>query len=317
MAGTNGKPKFQPIDRENQIHDLKIDDSYFYHRVPIVVAPPTYLASQLLSPHVIIPESVTIDTTENVTRALQQKGPLVQYETWEQMLTNPTALPVTVTLNASWNIPSFTLPPNSVFRMIYMVTTTTPNITFAVVSYTAAGSSPPGPFPSGGGFPSDFQLEPNAPEDIIVRNLADTAWVPSGTTNGGRAGYMRIAGSRIPAVLYPLDVTDSGAPFNDMVGMARLVQFQQQSTAGVFDVLMSGSATPTFGTFAQRDVVYRSNIFVPGAHPNAWHFLATNNNGTLDVAGVNYAGNVFLQLAAGPAVTAIGINAANQICAFP
>lgn len=319
MAGTNGKPKFLRCNREDEVEDLKIRGTLFEYIPSQVVATNVVTAAQWMQPLLTLtnPGPITGPSALALFTEFAQQAPPVVGETGNMVLSNPTAAPIVVNLGAGWTPASITIPPNSQYEIAYRLTSTNP-IAWEIFSIVAAGAVPPsGTLPSGT-FGSDFALVPSQPYDVIVRNAANTMWVPSNTANGGRMPWLQLNGVASPQ--------QNGFELNDFAPtgstnyseMNNVVNTQTQAAVNDFALYRAESAAPGFGARggATKDSLYKGVIDspVPGIQANSY-FLNYHVVGGPDLFYVRSSGVTHVTLAAGPPVTPIAINAAGEFCA--
>jgi hypothetical protein len=325
MAGTNGKPKFLQVNRNDEIEHPKFRGTTFYFLPDTnVAASQTQItADQWVHPnvHILAGTADPIlgpDFTELV-QTLQQRGLLVNGEAVELSLTNddPT-LSHTITLGAGWNPSSITIPPNSRIDVIYKIATGPP-VTFTIISVIPAGSANPAgnSTPPNGNFGTDFQLTPSAARDVIVRDATNSNWVPSGNVNGGHLPFLILQGTTHSPTNDLLHIDDAvgGGQYNNLADIRSNVPETLNNNFQLVNLVVSGAST-----FGQRggttvDAMLRTQIpNPPGPGANGYHILCSNP-GVGDVFYVRSTGVTKITLSAGPPVTNIAVDASGQICA--
>lgn len=321
MAGTNGKDKFLTCTRNNEIVNPKFRGSLFtYAPDQVITAGTTQITADQWVEHNIILPAGTVDpilgpSTTTLVQQLSQEGLFVQGESVHLLISN--ADPVNsqvITLGANWNPTSITLPPNSLYQIVYKINTNPVGFEvdqiYAVGAANPAGNAAPAPATFG----NDFQLTPSVARDVIVRDATNTFWVPSGTTNGGKMPFLILRGNVLSPTNDMLRIDDVGG-LNTYTNFADIRQTQDAAAATTnFHLINAVSQAPNFGNrgVGLTDTIYRSQITTAGT-PNGFH--ARFGTAGVDVFHVRSNGVTKVTLAAGPPVTNIAVDATGQICA--
>ncbi len=321
MAGTNGKPKFQPVNREEEIEDLKVRGTVYHYKPPTNVILSPISLDQWFSANVNIfpaaPNPILAPTADQIYQYFSQEAPGVVGETAQVLIANHDTIARTVTLGAQWNPTSLTLAPASQYEMLYRIISVNP-VMFQIVELVPAGSTNPAlnATPAAATFGNDFSLVPSAPFDVVVRNATNTAWVPSQTAlTGGRAPWMDLGGGVASARSDILTVNDHGLATYRV--LEEIIQTVDQPLSQHFKISNAASLAPTFGNrgVGTTDVVYHAQIGnPPGVQPNSFFFKGTII-GLSDNFHVRSSGVTKVVLSAGPPVTNTALDALGQFCA--
>lgn len=319
MAGSTNVPKFVPCNRENEAIDFHQRGSSFYVLDATTIGATGISATQILFPRlfmdVFTPNAIAGPTEDALTTLLQQRAEFVFGQSFTGLIENAdNNNDKTITFGPEFTPNVIIIPANTTVRWRWMISSVNPP-TYFLIEFIVTGNPFPGPLPNGG---NNFQLEPNVAQDIIVRNLADTAWVPSGTGAAGNPGHLpglHVSGRNT--------VNNGVARFDDQanaaINIGQVCEFAMDGAQNAFAELQVVDVIAGNALFGNRgvgtlDTVLRTNL-PAGGGPNGDHLLCVTSG--LVRFRANSSGQVFLNLAAGPAATAIGVNAAGFICAFP
>jgi len=239
------------------------------------------------------------------------------------LLANHDTIPHTISLGAQWTPSSIVLPPQTQYEMVYQITSTNP-VTFVVRELIPAGNANAAlnGTPASSTFGTDFALVPAQPFDVIVRNAANTQWVPSVTAaTGGNIPWMQMGGTATPpgfnTAILDIDDTLFGTPITTHQSLESITNRTAQTSFGAFQCFSVASVVPGFGARGPGtfDVLIRTQLNTPpGVQADSYHFRSTVL-GFGDVFHVRSSGVTKVTLSAGPPVTNIAVDAQGQICA--
>jgi hypothetical protein len=321
MAGTNGKPKFLRCNRNDEVENLKIRGTLFVYKEPVNMFTSPISVAQWFSDNLNIfpgaPVTVVAPTSDQIYTQFSQEAPGVLFETAQLFIGNHDSIAHTLSLPGNWVPSSITLPPMSQYEMIYQLVATNPP-TFWVRELIPAGSTLPAnnATPPSSTLGSDFALSPALPFDVIVRNAANTAWVPSiSASTGGNLPWARIGGTVVSPTNDILRVADLG--INGYSRMQEIANATNQTVIPDFKMLNVITSASTFGgrgVGTTDTMVHTSITNPPGALANGYFYRGTIL-GTGDVFYVRTSGVTKITLSAGPPVTNIAVDALGQICA--
>jgi len=328
MAGTNGKPKFLPCNREEEVTNLKVRGTFYQNLSTPFLTAAAITASQwssgALSFNALTPNALTGPTVDALFQSMSQNAPAVVGETGTITMSNSDPVnPKVITLPAGWTPSTFTIPPNTTAQVLYQLTGTNP-VTFAIVGIDSLGAANPATNTTipAATFGADFALVPAQPFDVIVRNAANTQWVPSVTAaTGGNIPWMQMGGTALPPGLNTaiLDIDDTlfGTPITTHQSLESITNRTAQTAFNSFQCLSVASVVPGFGARGPGtfDVLIRTQLTTPpGIQADSYHFRSTVL-GLGDVFHVRSSGVTKVTLSAGPPVTNIAVDALGQICA--
>src|SRR3954468_8778079 len=130
MAGTNGKPKFLPCNREEEVNNIKIRGTIYQLKEPLNVFSGQITLTDWFSDNINIfpgaPGTVIAPTSDQIYTQFKQEAPGVIYETATLFLGNHDSVSHVLSLPGNWVPSSVTLPPMSQYEMVYQIVATNP-----------------------------------------------------------------------------------------------------------------------------------------------------------------------------------------------
>jgi len=322
MAGTNGKPKFLRCNREDEVDDLKIRGTIYqlfpFQGITTASVTGTQWSQTVVNFSALTPNAITGPTVNDLFQVFSQSAPPVGGETGQLVLSNSDPVnSKVITLPAGWTPSTFTIPPDTNALIRYQLSSVNP-IGFSILSVEALGAAAPAnntAVPSGT-FGTNFALTPAQPYDVIVRNAANTMWVPSvSASTGGALPWSKMGGTILSPTSDILNV-DDGA----LATYTRLQEIRNrtnQATLPDFKMLNLLSTASNFGArgAGTTDTMVHTSITTPpGIQPNSYFYRGTLIGGG-DLFYVRTSGVTKVTLSAGPPVTNIAVDALGQICA--